>query len=56
MPNSRLESLAKRTKKGVSGRWKLTTGIPGNITNNETVHDIFTILLILAAIVVILVL
>ena len=55
MPNSILKSLTKRTKKGVSGRLKLTTGLPANIANNETLHDIFTILLILTAVILILV-
>ena len=56
MPNFTLQSLVKRTKKGASGRLKLTTGLPANITNNVTVHDIFTLVLIITAIIMLIVL
>jgi hypothetical protein len=50
------ENLVKKTKKEVGGRLKLSTGLPANLTSNLTVHDIFTMLLLITAIIFFLVL
>ncbi|MDQ6813097.1 MAG: hypothetical protein M3040_05125 [Bacteroidota bacterium] len=50
------QRLTRRTKKAVFGRLKLSTELSDHATNNETIHDIFTIVLIMTAIVLMIVL
>ncbi len=56
MPDSTLQTLEKRRKKGLTGKLRLSTGLPGSVINNITIHDVFTILLILITIIALLVL
>ena len=46
----------EKSMKGVLRKLKFTTGFPAHITNGETLHDVFTILLIVTAIIIAIVL
>ena len=54
MSNSTIEDLVKKTKKAATGKFRLTTGLREDMTRNVTIHDIFTIALVIITIIVVL--
>jgi hypothetical protein len=55
MFNSVFQSLFKRRKRAVDDKVKLVAGLPYNVANNISVHDLFTVVLIVITVVVLLV-
>jgi hypothetical protein len=56
MPNSIFENVEKRRKKEGGWKLKLATGLAGNVINNITLHDVFTLLLVIITIIIVLIL